>query len=150
MFEPNPSPCPRALPLPDEEEDRALVYAVRRMATLGLRDAGAALLVIGLFGAGFRRPLVLLRAFVLELSATARKPVRFARCCTPAMTEDEQAILELLVQVAEDFAGAEQALVRLTGNPHVGEPLSAAVVFARAAGEHARRRRLPQERRAAS
>jgi hypothetical protein len=137
-----------ALPLPEEEDDRALVLAIRRMATLGLRDASAALLIIGVFGAGFRRPLVLLRAFVLELSATARKPIRFARCCTPAMTEDERAILELLVQVAHDFEGAEQAVAKLTGNPHVGEPLSAAAVFARAAGEHARRRRLPQARRA--
>lgn len=129
---------PWALPLPPTRTECALMFATRRMATLGLRDATATMLAIDLFGAGFRRPLVLLRAFVGELSFTSHRPIKFARCCTPAMTADERLILQVL-SVADTSPGmAEQGLRKLTQNPHVCEPLAAAVVFAQAAARSVR------------
>ena len=126
------------LPLPDQRVERSVLFAVRRMAAHGVRDVSAAWLILDLFSTGFRRPLVLLRAFMLELSHAATGPIRVAPCCTPRMTEHEGLILLTLFGAAGDMASAEEALVELTGNTQVFEPLSAAAVFGRAIGEQAR------------
>src|SRR5690606_34393683 len=107
----------------------------RRMAAHGARDANAAWLMLDLFSVNFRRPLVLLRAFLLELAHVSHGPIRIAPCCTPRMTADEGVILQVLFGAASDMASAEDALARLTRNPAVTEPLSAAAVFARATVE---------------
>jgi hypothetical protein len=129
---PDPQACQLPFVLPDGRAERASLFAVRRMAAHGLRDVSAAWLMLGCHSTGFRRPLVLLRAFMLELAHTAQAPIRFAPCCAPRMTRHEALILKVLHSAAADLEGAEQALVELTGNSRVFEPLSAAVVFSRA------------------
>lgn len=120
------------LPVPNDRIERTVLFAMRRMAAHGARDANAAWLMLDLFSVKFRRPLVLLRAFLLELAHVSQGPIRIAPCCTPRMTADEGVILQILFKAATDMTSAEDALVRLTRNSAVGEPLSAAAVFARA------------------
>ena len=128
-------PCLLPLPLPDGRIERSVLFAVRRMAAHGVRDVSAAWLILDLFSTGFRRPLVLLRAFMLELAHAAAGPIRVAPCCTPRMTEHEGLIMLTLFSASDDLASAEDALTRLTGKAQVFEPLSAAAVFGRAIGE---------------
>lgn len=128
--------CLLPLALPEQRTERALLVAVRRMAAHGVRDVSAAWLMIDLLSTGFRRPLVLLRAFMLELAHAASAPIRVAPCCAMRMTEHEGLIMTALFNAAGDLASAEDALTRLTGSPHVFEPLSAAAVFGRAIGEN--------------
>ena len=77
------------LPLPEGRIERSVLFALRRMAAHGLRDVSAAWLMLDLFSTGFRRPLVLLRAFMLELAHAATGPIQVAPCCAPRMTEHE-------------------------------------------------------------
>ncbi len=130
--------CLLPLPLPDGRIERSVLFAVRRMAAHGVRDVSAAWLILDVFSTGFRRPLVLLRAFMLELAHAATGPIRMAPCCAPRMTEHEGLILLALFGAAGDLAAAEDALAELTGRVEVFEPLSAAAVFGRAIGEQAR------------
>ncbi len=83
-------------PAPASESTRTLLFAFRRMAQHGLRDAIAAERMLGHFGAHFRAPLILLRAFVLELAQNGERNIAIAHCCTPRMTADEAAILAVL------------------------------------------------------
>jgi len=129
--------CLLPLPLPDGRIERSVLFAVRRMAAHGLRDVSAAWLMLDLFSTGFRRPLVLLRAFMLELAHAASGPIRVAPCCAPRMTEHEGLIMLVLFSAADDLASTEDALARLTGRAGVFEPLSAAAVFGRAIRESA-------------
>ncbi len=135
-----PSPggaCLLPLPLPDSRIERAVLFAVRRMAAHGVRDVSAAWLILDVFSTGFRRPLVLLRAFMLELAHAATGPIRMAPCCAPRMTEHEGLIMLTLFGAARDLPAAEGALTELTGRIHVFEALSAAAVFGRAIGQQA-------------
>jgi hypothetical protein len=123
-------PC-LPVPMPHDRTTRTILFALRRMAIHGVRDASACWLMLDLFSTGFRRPLVLLRAFMLELSHASRGPIRLAPCCTPRMTEDESLILRILFGATNDLGAAEDLLVELTRNPGVSEPLSAAAAFGR-------------------
>lgn len=120
------------LPLPDTRSERLVLFALRRMAAYGIRDAQAALIVLDLFGAQFRRALVLLRAFVLEFAQASRRTVTLAPCCSLRMTAHEAQLLAVLRGAAHDPAAAERVLVRLSGNCCMCEALSAAAVFSRA------------------
>lgn len=123
------------LPLPAERTGRMVLVAMRRMAAHGIRDAHAAWLMLDLFGARFRRPLVLLRAFMLEFAQASHRPIRIAPCCSLRMTRDEGLLIDALILACDHPGLAEDALVRLSGNPCIFEPLSAAAVFSRAIGE---------------
>ena len=133
-----PGACLLPLPLPDGRIERSVQFAVRRMAAHGVRDVSAAWLILDVFSTGVRRPLVLLRAFMLELAHASTAPIRVAPCCAPRMTEHEGLIMLALFGASRDMTAAEDALAQLTGNARVFEPLSAAAVFGRAIGEQAR------------
>jgi hypothetical protein len=70
-----------------------LLLAIRRMGAHGLIDAVAANTFISAFGSGFRRPLVLARAFMAELAATATTTIPIAPCCCARMTWAEEALI---------------------------------------------------------
>ncbi len=123
------------LPLPADRTRRMVLVTIRRMAAHGIRDAQAAWLMLDLFGSRFRRPLVLLRAFMLEFAQSSHRAIRIAPCCSLRMTRDEGMLIDALSLAADHPALAEDALVRLSGNPCICEPLSAAAVFGRAIAE---------------
>jgi hypothetical protein len=97
-------------PLPSEGSARLLLFGFRRLATHGLQDAHAANAMIGGFGLGFRRPLILLRALMAELSRVSNRKIVVAPCCCLRMTAAEAAVLEA-VSIASDDPHAAHALL---------------------------------------
>ncbi|MBC2665550.1 hypothetical protein H7F51_08445 [Novosphingobium flavum] len=100
---------------PQGAADRLTLFALRRMALAGLNDAVAANAMFNGFGIGFRRPLVLLRATMLELSAGAARTIALAPGCCRKMTADEARILAVLRHAPADEPRARRHLARLTG-----------------------------------
>lgn len=88
-------------PTPAEENGRLLLFAVRRVATTGLHDAHAANALLCAFGLGYRRPLVLLRALMAELSRISARKIPIAPCCCPRMTADEAVIIEAVAHALD-------------------------------------------------
>ena len=68
-------------PLPDDANARLALFAIRRLGAHGLSDAHAVHAFMTRFDEGFRRPLVLMRAFMQENSPRpqrSRSPSRLA------------------------------------------------------------------------
>ena len=139
MIQPNAGGDLLPLPLPESRVDRIVLICIRRMAAHGIRDAQAALLTIDTFGVNFRRPLVLLRAFIVELAQTSQRSIRIAPCCAMRMTCDEGLVLAALQFAGSDLPAAEQALTTLLGNCCAGEALSAAAILGRTLDENRRK-----------
>ena len=120
------------LPAPSDPIQRLALFAVRRMAAHGIRDAHAAQMMLTSFGINFRRPLVLLRAYMVELSQVSRRTITIAPCCTLRMTIDEARIVGILATAASNPANAAQHLRCLTGSRAISSPLSVAAAFSAA------------------
>ncbi|MDO6415882.1 hypothetical protein Q4F19_15940 [Sphingomonas sp. BIUV-7] len=101
--------------VPESAYARLLLYAVRRMAAGGLDDAFAAQAMIGGFGVNFRRPLVLLRAFMGESARVAGKRLMVAPCCCGRMTGDERALLSAVALAQEQPEMAHDRLAETLG-----------------------------------
>ncbi len=115
-----PSSIARLLPhaAPAAHWPRVMLFVIRRMAAHGLYDASASLLMIRELGLHFRKPLLLLRALMLDISQVARAPVTVAPCCALRMTAQEADLLTALAVADRDPALAEECLHRLiTGAP---------------------------------
>lgn len=134
--------CCLPLPLPEDADLRLVLRIVRRMAAHGLRDAEAALLAIDGFGHGFRRPLVLLRAFVAELAQSSHRRITMAPDCAMRMTMDEARMIGVLATAGHNPANAREHLRALTDRHDVGGPFSA--VLAVASAMHDLGRPLPR------
>src|SRR3569833_4568952 len=98
------------LPLPIGNTERAALVILRRMAAHGFRDAAATMLAIDTFGTGFRRVLVLLRAYMVELARGANRTISLAPCCALRMTRDEGLMMNALDMAREDAASAARSL----------------------------------------
>lgn len=109
---------------------RAVLVAMRRMAIHGLHDASATLLMFEHFGLYFRKPLVLMRALLLEVSQTTRKPIQIAPCCAPRMTPAENALMRAMACAHADPALASQHLQDLTQAPAIEGLLATTRVLA--------------------
>jgi len=101
---------------------RLLLFAVRRMAIGGITDAHAAHAIFTGFGLAYRRPLVLLRALMAELSRVSAVKLMVAPCCCPRMTDNEAMLLNL---IGEANVRPERAHDALTGLLHVRTCLGA-------------------------
>lgn len=119
------------LPLPPGRAERAVLVILRRMAVHGFRDAAATMLALETFGTDFRRVLVLLRAFMVELARCSSRTIQLAPCCAMRMTGDEGLLMEVLLLAHDDRDGAEQALLHLARSPGVSETLSVACMLGR-------------------
>ena len=124
-----PHSCQLPLPLPRTETQRLVLRCLRRMAAHGIHDAQAALWVFERFGLGFRRPLVLLRAFVVELAQYSQRRIQLAPCCALRMTLDEARLIGVLAAAATSPASAQRQLRELTGGLAAPSPYSLAVAF---------------------
>nr|WP_294391887.1 DUF6628 family protein [uncultured Sphingomonas sp.] len=83
------------------------------MAAGGINDAHAAHALFTGFGLSYRRPLVLLRALMAELSRVSTRKLTVAPCCCPRMTDDEALLLDVMASASSDADGAHRALTRL-------------------------------------
>jgi hypothetical protein len=117
------------LPAPEGEAARLTLHALRRMVSDGITDAWAAQAMIATFGAGFRRPLVLLRAVVLELSHDTARKITLAPACCRRMTRDEARILAVLRHAPADEPRARRHLARLTGTAQAPRALCTAAAY---------------------
>jgi hypothetical protein len=86
---------------PEEDDGRLLLFGIRRVAAGGLNDAHAANAYLAAFGLAYRRPLILLRALMAELSRVSRRRIMIAPCCCPRTTSAEANILEAVVNAVE-------------------------------------------------
>lgn len=107
-------------PAPSDQPTRMLLIAARRMAVHGLYDASAALLMVQAFGIHFRKPLVLLRAFLMETSAAASGDIRIAPCCLPRMTVQEGSMMAAIAHAIDRPGLAASHLTQLTGQEASG------------------------------
>jgi hypothetical protein len=102
---------------PAEGRSRLLLLAIRRMAAHGLDDAHAAHACLTGFGLGYRRPMILLRALMAEISRASERKILVAPCCCPRMTRDEAALLYAIETAPADRFKAHGALESLLGTP---------------------------------
>jgi hypothetical protein len=123
-------PLPHALP--GNANTRLALFAIRRLGAQGLNDALAAHCFMTTFGEGFRRPLLLMRAFMQELAATATQPIAIAPCCCPRATPSEAALLSVLMRASSAPCTAWLLLADQLGARDVGAVLACAEAVATA------------------
>ena len=117
--------------LPDQNGARTLLFALRRMGVHGLRDAHAAHAMLSRYGLHYRRPLLLMRALLVEIAQAARGRVTLAPCCAVRMTADERSILAAIA----DPEAAPAALLPLLASPHCARPAEMAGALAETLAE---------------
>lgn len=103
-------------PIPGGYGNRLFLYILRRMATAGVNDAHAANAMIGAFGRSYRRPLVLMRAMMLELARSATRKILVAPCCCARMTADEGVLMQAVGTAVQDPRLAYDHVAALLGN----------------------------------
>lgn len=113
--------------------NRLFIYVVRRMATAGVNDAHAANAMLGAFGRSYRRPLVLMRAMMLELARTAARKILVAPCCCARMTSDEAVLMQAVGEALQDPPTAYEHLSFLLGS---GDALGALTCLQAVAQAH--------------
>ena len=116
-------PCPNA---------RLALFAMRRMGAHGLADALVANAFVGDFGEGFRRPLVLMRAFMADLAGSAAGTISIAPCCCARLTSAEAAVLTVLGRAEIAPEAARLLLADLLGARRVDGVLASATAVAQA------------------
>jgi hypothetical protein len=124
------TPLPYAAPV--VHPSRLLLYCVRRMGANGLMDAHAANALLGTFGQSYRRPLILLRALMLEMASTAQCRVTIAGCCCARMTQDEATLLQAITLGNIDPHTANALLETLLATPNALAALTTAQALAQA------------------
>lgn len=112
------SPLDQPRPIPGGYGNRLFLFAVRRMATAGVNDAHAANAMLGAFGRSYRRPLILMRAMMLELARVSSRKILVAPCCCARMTADEARLMQATGQALREPDGAYEELSLLLGNDH--------------------------------
>ena len=129
-----------ALPhlLPSCPNARLALFAMRRIGAHGLADARAAHALFTAFGQSFRRPLVLIRALMADLAATATGPIAIAPCCCARMTSAEAAMLTVLARVETAPDAARLLLSDLLGVRRADGVLASAAAVAMAFADEGR------------
>jgi len=112
------SPLDQSRSIPGGYGNRLFLFAVRRMATAGVNDAHTANAMLGAFGRSYRRPLVLMRAMMLELARVSSRKILVAPCCCARMTADEGRLMEATGMALRDPNAAYERLSTLLGNDH--------------------------------
>ncbi|WP_404712793.1 DUF6628 family protein [Sphingomonas sp. MMS24-J13] len=107
-------------PAPISPYARLLLYGIRRMAAGGIDDAHAAHAFFTGFGLGYRRPLILTRAFMAEVSRVSAIRLVVAPCCCPRTSEAENVLLNAVAGAVAHPQETHDALARLL---HVRECL---------------------------
>ncbi len=104
------------------QNQQLLLFAVRRIASSGLNDAHATHAFFTAFGRSFRRPLVLLRALMAEMSRVSNAKIMVAPCCCSRMTDAEAV---LMMAIADSMRRPRDAHRRLCAMLQVDDCLGA-------------------------
>ncbi|MEG8222105.1 hypothetical protein OSJ57_15965 [Sphingomonas sp. HH69] len=112
------SPIDLPRPMPTGYGNRLFLFVMRRMASAGVNDAHAANAMLGAFGRSYRRPLVLMRAMMLELARASSRKILVAPCCCARMTADEGMLMQATGEALRDPNAAYEQLSDLLGNDH--------------------------------
>lgn len=115
---------------PEDPGARLLLFGIRQIGAGGLNDAATAHAFVTAFGRGFRRPLLLLRTLMAEMSMAASGPIQIAPWCCPRMTAAEGALIDLIRTSASDPDRARLLLSDLLGARHVDGLLTTAATLA--------------------
>jgi hypothetical protein len=109
------TPAAELLPYsaPTSPYARLLLFGMRRMAAGGIGDAHAAHSFFTGFGLGYRRPLILTRALMAEVSRVSAIKLVVAPCCCPRMSEAEHVLLGAVASAIADPQGTHDALAGL-------------------------------------
>lgn len=100
---------------PEDPGARLLLFGMRQMGMHGVEDASAAHAFVIAFGKDFRRPLLLLRTLMLEMSAASSRPIPIAPWCCPRMTGSEAALLAALGRARDNPRAASLLLSDMLG-----------------------------------
>jgi hypothetical protein len=117
---------------PEDPGARLLLFGIRQMGAGGLNDAAAAHAFVTAFGRDFRRPLVLLRSLMAEMSTASAGPIQIAPWCCARMTAAESATIEIIARAPYDPARARLLLADLLGVRQVDGVLATAHALANA------------------
>ncbi|WP_231639311.1 DUF6628 family protein [Sphingomonas profundi] len=117
---------------PDCPNQRLLLFAIRRIAADGLADAHATHAFFVAFGRSFRRPLVLLRALMAEVSRVSTAKILVAPCCCPRLTGAEAVLLSAIVNADRQPRDAHDRLRAMLGVRECLGALSSAQAVAQA------------------
>lgn len=117
---------------PDGENELLLLFAIRRVAAGGLNDAHVANAFMGRFGLAYRRPLVLLRALMAEMSRVAQAKILVAPGCCPRMTAAEATVLAAVSTAVAEPHHAHRRLCVLLGVKNCLGALSSAQALGQA------------------
>ncbi|MFZ2996216.1 DUF6628 family protein [Sphingobium sp.] len=112
------SPLDLPRPIPGGYGNRLFLFVMRRMASAGVNDAHAANAMLGAFGRSYRRPLVLMRAMMLELARASSRKILVAPCCCARMTSDEALMMQATSDALHDPTTAFEQVSQLLGNDH--------------------------------
>lgn len=124
--------------LPACANARLALFALRRIGANGLADAGAAHAMFTAFGESFRRPLVLMRALMADIAASAGGTIAIAPCCCARMTTAEAALLTVLSRVETAPEAARLLMADLLGQRRVDGVLASAAAVAAAFADEGR------------
>ncbi len=102
--------------IPGGYGNRLFLFVMRRMATAGVNDAHAANAMLGAFGKSYRRPLVLMRAMMLEVARASSRKILVAPCCCARMTGDEAMVMQAVGAALDDAPSAYRRMATLLGN----------------------------------
>jgi hypothetical protein len=117
---------------PEDPGARLLLFGIRQMGAGGLNDAAAAHAFVTAFGRDFRRPLILLRSLMAEMSTASAGPIQIAPWCCARMTAAESATIEIIARVTHDIPRARVLLADLLGVRQVDGVLATAHALANA------------------
>lgn len=104
--------------MPGGYGNRLFLFVMRRMASAGVDDAHAANALLGAFGRSYRRPLVLMRAMMLEFARMSSRKILVAPCCCARMTADEALMMRATGEALRDPHAAYEQVSALLGNDH--------------------------------
>lgn len=112
------SPLDLTREMPGGYGNRLFLFVMRRMASAGVDDAHAANALLGAFGRSYRRPLVLMRAMMLEFARMSSRKIMVAPCCCARMTTDEALMVRATGEALRNPQAAYDHVSALLGNDH--------------------------------
>lgn len=115
---------------PDDSARRLVIFGFRQMGAYGLDDACTAHSFMTAFGKDFRRPLILMRTLMLELSQSSQGPIQIAPWCCARLTPAEASLLAVLGASMTNDRAAGLLLADMLGVRDASGPLATATALA--------------------